>query len=324
MHYKLLGNSGLRVSELCYGAWRGWTGPKEDCLPIYRAFLDAGGNFVDTANVYGDGRSETYLGEFCEDHREELVIATKYSGAVNATGRDPNAGGNHRKSIIRSCEESLKRLRTDYIDVYWMHGWDEVTPVEEVMRAFDDLVRQGKVLHCGVSNTPAWWIAQANTIARFSGWTPFDATQIEYSLVERTVEREIIPAARALGMSVLAWSPLAGGVLAGKGAPAPESREARILKVLEAIAKDLGRTPAQVALSWLRQASASTIPIIGASRVDQLLDNLGCLEFKLDDQQRQSLSEASAIEAEYPMKFLRTEGMREVAFGGLFDRIDAP
>ncbi|MGI9240732.1 MAG: aldo/keto reductase [Verrucomicrobiales bacterium] len=322
MRYKVLGNSGLRVSELCYGAWRGWAGAKEDCLPMYREFIDAGGNFLDTANVYGDGTSEGYLGEFCAGHRDDLVIATKYTGAMSATGKDPNAGGNHRKNIMRSCEESLRRLRMEYIDVYWMHAWDQLTPAAEVMRAFDDLVRQGKVLHCGVSNAPAWWIAQANTLAECRGWTPFDAMQIEYSLVERSVERELIPAASALGLSVLAWSPLCGGILSGKSSQDLGPREKRIVDALEATAAELGRPPAQVAINWLRQRQVDTIPIIGASRVEQLRDNLKCLEFSLGDNEIQILADASAIEPEYPLRFLDSEDHRDGIYGGLFDRIE--
>src|SRR6201984_1375735 len=219
MRYRLLGKSGLRVSELCLGTmtfgedW-GWGSSKEESRKLYDTFLEAGGNFIDTANVYTNGTSERLLGEFMHGHRERLVLATKYTNA--APGTDPNAAGNQRKSIVQAVEASLKRLQTDYIDLYWLHIWDQITPVEEVMRAFDDLVRQGKVLYVGVSDAPAWWIAQAHTIAEFRGWSPFVGLQIEYSLIERTVERELIPVAKALGLTVTAWSPLAGGVLTGK------------------------------------------------------------------------------------------------------------
>ncbi|MBV8100937.1 MAG: aldo/keto reductase, partial [Verrucomicrobia bacterium] len=205
MNYRLLGRSGLRVSELCLGTmtfgedW-GWGAPKDEARKIYDAFREAGGNFIDTANVYTQGSSETFLGEFVSGHRDSVVIATKYTNAL--TTNDPNAGGNQRKNMMQAVEGSLRRLKTDYIDLYWLHIWDQLTPVEEVMRAFDDLVRQGKVLYVGVSDAPAWWISKANTMAEFRGWSPFVGLQIEYSLIERTVERELIPAAKALGLTV--------------------------------------------------------------------------------------------------------------------------
>src|SRR6266478_5672185 len=219
MRYKLLGNSGLRVSELCLGTmtfgedW-GWGASPEESRKVYDTFLEAGGNFIDTANVYTNGTSEQLLGEFMAGHRDRVVLATKYTNA--APGNDPNAAGNHRKNMMQSVESSLKRLRTDYIDLYWLHIWDQITPIEEVMRGFDDLVRQGKILYAGVSDMPAWTVARANTLAELRGWTSFVGLQIEYSLVERTVERELIPMSKALSLGVLAWSPLAKGVLSGK------------------------------------------------------------------------------------------------------------
>src|ERR1700726_4708154 len=219
MRYQLLGRSGLRVSEICLGTmtfgeeW-GWGSSKEESQGIYNRFRELGGNFVDTANLYTNGTSELFLGEFMQGHRDQVVLATKYTNAV--PGTDPNAAGNHRKSMMQAVEASLKRLKTDYIDLYWVHIWDGITPVEEVMRGLDDLVRQGKVLYLGISDAPAWWIAQANTLAELRGWTQFIGLQIEYNLVERTVERELIPMAKALNLGVLAWSPLAKGVLSGK------------------------------------------------------------------------------------------------------------
>src|ERR1700733_3753103 len=219
MRYKLLGNSGLRVSELCLGTmtfgedW-GWGSSPEESRKVYDTFLEAGGNFIDTANIYTSGTSERLLGEFMQGQRERIVLATKYTNA--APGTDPNAAGNHRKNMVQAVEASLKRLKTDYIDLYWLHLWDQITPVEEVMRAFDDLIRQGKVLYVGVSDAAAWWIAQANTLAQLRGWSPFVGLQIEYSLIERTVERELIPMAKAMNIGVTAWSPLAGGMLTGK------------------------------------------------------------------------------------------------------------
>jgi aryl-alcohol dehydrogenase-like predicted oxidoreductase len=219
MRYRLLGNSGLRVSEAALGTmtfgdeW-GWGSAKDEARKVYSAFREAGGNFIDTANFYTHGTSETFLGEFMKDHRQSVVIATKYSNAE--PGTDPNAAGNHRKSMMQAVDASLKRLQTDYIDLYWVHIWDQITPVEEVMRGLDDLVRQGKVLYVGISDAPAWWIAQANTLAQLRGWSPFVGLQIEYSLIERTVERELIPMAKAMNLGLLAWSPLSRGILTGK------------------------------------------------------------------------------------------------------------
>ena len=219
MRYRILGNSGLRVSEAALGAmtfgddW-GWGAAKDEARKVYDAFREAGGNFVDTANIYTNGTSESFLGEFMEGHRQSVVMATKYTNAF--PGTDPNAAGNHRKSMVQAVEASLKRLKTDYIDLYWVHIWDQITPVEEVMRGLDDLVRAGKVLYVGISDAPAWWVAQANTLAHLRGWSPFIGLQIEYSLIERTVERELVPMAKALNLGLIAWSPLANGVLTGK------------------------------------------------------------------------------------------------------------
>src|SRR6202790_2432531 len=287
MRYKLLGKSGLRVSELCLGTmtfgedW-GWGSSQEESRKVYDTFLEAGGNFIDTANVYTNGTSERLLGEFMRGHRERIVLATKYTNA--APGTDPNAFVTQRKSMVQALEASLKRLKTDYIDLYWLHIWDQMTPIEEVMRAFDDLVRQGKILYIGVSDAPAWWIAQANTLAELRSWTQFIGLQIEYSLIERTVERELIPMAKALNLGVVAWSPLAGGVLSGKyhghGKPEgarmndearkallpEEQRAAPIISALKSISEQVGRSMAQVALAWLRHRTVTVIPIIGARK----------------------------------------------------------
>src|ERR1700758_1435508 len=219
MQYRLLGNSGLRVSEAALGTatfgeeW-GWGSVKDEARQVYAAFREAGGNFIDTANSYTKGTSESFLGEFIKDHRQSMVLATKYSTA--ARGIDPNASGNHRKNMMQAVEASLARLQTDYIDLYWVHIWDQITPAEEVMRGLDDLVRAGKVLYVGISDAPAWWIAQANTLAHLRGWSPFIGLQIEYNLIERTVERELVPMAKALNLGLTAWSPLARGMLTGK------------------------------------------------------------------------------------------------------------
>src|SRR6202167_2809735 len=219
MKYRLLGKSGLRVSEaslgtMTFGDEWGWGSPKAESQKVYEAYREAGGNFIDTANFYTGGTSETFLGEFMQGHRDSVVLATKYSNA--APGNDPNAAGNHRKTMMQAVEASLKRLQTDYIDLYWVHAWDQITPVEEVMRGLDDLVRQGKILYAGISDAPAWIVAQANTLAGLRGWTPFVGLQIEYSLIQRAPERDLIPMAGAFDIGVTAWSPLASGVLSGK------------------------------------------------------------------------------------------------------------
>ena len=342
MKYRLLGNSGLRVSELALGTmtfgeeW-GWGSGKEEAKKIYDAFREAGGNFIDTANFYTNGTSEKFLGEFLAGHRDDVVLATKYTTA--AAGKDPNAAGNQRKSMMRAVEASLKRLRTDYIDLYWLHIWDQITPVEEVMRAFDDLVRQGKVLYVGVSDAPAWWVAQANTLASLRGWSPFVGLQIEYSLIERTVERELIPMAKALNLGLVAWSPLAGGALTGKysdGQTAGDARFAsemtrefmpergrqeRIVGALRRVGEQAGGTPAQVALAWLRYRDIPVIPILGARKLPQFKDNLASLTLTLTPEQVKTLDEASRVELGFPHEFYQRELVRTFVYGGMHDQI---
>src|ERR687889_599784 len=219
MKYHLLGKSGLRVSELCLGAmtfgeeW-GWGASKDESRKIFDAYVNAGGNFIDTANKYTEGTSEKYIGEFVSSNREQFVLATKYTS--NTRRGDPNAGGNHRKNLVQSLKASLERLNTDYIDLYWVHAWDPLTPIEETMRSLDDMIRAGKILYAGISNAPAWIISQANTLADLRGLTAFAALQVEYNLLQRTAERDLLPMANALDIGVTAWSPLAGGILTGK------------------------------------------------------------------------------------------------------------
>jgi len=341
MNYRLFGNSGLRVSEISLGTmtfgedW-GWGSAKDEARKIYDIYRAAGGNFIDTANIYTNGTSENLLGEFISDHRQSVVLATKYTNA--SAGSDPNAAGNHRKSMVQAVEVSLRRLKTDYIDLYWMHIWDQMTPVEEVMRAFDDLIRQGKVLYIGVSDAPAWWVAQANTLAELRGWTQFIGLQIEYSLIERTVERELIPMAKAFRLGLVAWSPLAGGVLSGKyhagsagnGRYSTEmmkgflhsgERPDRIVAALNKVSQQVGRSSAQVALAWLRYRDIPVIPIVGARRVSQLEDNLASLELQLTPEQVSALNEASAIEMGFPHDFYENEFVKAVRYGGLRDKI---
>jgi aryl-alcohol dehydrogenase-like predicted oxidoreductase len=343
MRYRLLGNSGLRVSEAALGTmtfgedW-GWGSPKEESRKVYDTFRESGGNFIDTANIYTNGTSESLLGEFMQGHRQSVVLATKYSNAT--PGTDPNAAGNHRKNMVQAVEASLKRLKTDYIDLYWLHLWDQITPVEEVMRAFDDLVRQGKVLYVGVSDAAAWWIAQANTLAQLRGWSPFVGVQIEYSLIERTVERELIPMAKAMNIGVTAWSPLAGGVLSGKyhghgssTEPArldsdmmknfkPEQQRAdRVVAAVKKVSDQLGRSMAQVALAWLQYRPVPVIPILGARKLTQLQDNLASLELQLSADQVKTLDDASQIDLGFPYSMYAKDFVRAIAYGGLRDKI---
>ena len=346
MKYRLLGNSGLRVSEAALGTmtfgddW-GWGAAKDEARRVYDAFRDTGGNFIDTANVYTNGTSESFLGEFMDGHRQSVVMATKYTNA--APGTDPNAAGNHRKSMRQAVEASLKRLRTDYIDLYWVHIWDRITPVEEIMRGLDDLVREGKVIYVGISDAPAWWIAQANTLAHLRGWSPFIGLQIEYSLIERTVERELIPMAKALNLGVTAWSPLSNGVLTGKyHSPRsfeqsgetgrmssdllkefmPEQqRTDRIVAAVKTVSDEIGRSMAQVALAWLRYCPVPVIPIIGARKLSQLQDNLASLDLTLSSDQLKTLDEASRIELGFPHDLYSKEAVSAIAYGGLRDRI---
>jgi aryl-alcohol dehydrogenase-like predicted oxidoreductase len=343
MRYKLLGKSGLRVSELCLGTmtfgeeW-GWGSSKEESRKVYDAFLEAGGTFIDTANFYTNGTSERLLGEFMADHRDRIVLATKYTNA--APGNDPNAAGNHRKSMIQSIEASLKRLKTDYIDLYLLHIWDQITPIDEVMRAFDDLVRQGKILYAGVSDMPAWLVARGNTLAELRGLSAFIGLQIEYSLIERTPERELLPMAADLGLGVTAWSPLAGGLLTGKQLEpggAKESRQSHasmqqfkksnarkeaVAREVVAVARESGHSPAQVALAWLRQRSEPVIPIIGARKLAQVKDNLACVQVKLAPALIERLNEVSRIEMGFPHDLFATDMVRSVSSGGMWDQID--
>jgi len=344
MKYRLLGNSGLRVSEFALGTmtfgddW-GWGSPKGEAQKVYEAFRESGGNFIDTANQYTNGTSETFLGEFMKGHRKSVVLGTKYTNA--APGTDPNAAGNHRKSMMQSVEASLKRLQTDFIDLYWVHLWDQITPVEEIMRGLDDLVRQGKILHVGISDFPAWLIAQANTLASLRGWSPFVGLQMEYNLIERTVERELIPMAKALNLGVTAWSPLSNGVLTGKyhGQGSSEAgrmsadmmkqfmpeeqRTARIVAAAKAVADQVDRSMAQVALAWLRSRPVPVIPIIGARKLTQLQDNLASIDLSLSADQLQALDEASRTDLGFPYNLYAKDMARSLMHSGMSDQIVA-
>ncbi len=324
-HYVTLGASGLRVSPLCLGAMTfgedlGWGTSVKESEAILDRFIDRGGNFIDTANVYTLGHSEKIIGDHIgrhPDRRNRVVIATKFYG--NLFPQDPNGGGAGRKSLSQACEESLRRLQTDVIDLYWMHAWDRNTPIEETMRALEDLVRAGKVRYIGFSDTPAWKVTQAQMIARFRGWAPLVALQIEYSLLERTVEGELIPMARELGLGVTPWSPLKSGVLSGKytrqnhgqvkadrGGWAEDHLDDRTYAVVDeliAIAGALDTTPARIALAWVLGRPGVTSTIIGARRLDQLDQNLGALDVRLAPEHIAKLDALSAPVLNFPAGF---------------------
>jgi aryl-alcohol dehydrogenase-like predicted oxidoreductase len=320
MHYRLFGTSGLRVSELFLGAMtfgeQGGVGaPPEECARILDAYADAGGNVIDTAINYRGGASEEILGELLRGRRDQFVLATKYT--VSRNRDDPNAAGNHRKNLRLSLETSLRRLRTSYIDIYWVHMWDRHTPVEETMRALDDEVRAGKILYVGISDTPAWVIAHANTLAQWHDWTAFTGLQAPYSLLRRDIERELLPMAEAMKMTIAAWSPLADGILSGKFTrqaaepgtridPATISEHQRaVARTVQGVASDLGATPAQVAIAWTRNRSPAVHPIIGARRLGQLQDNLGAAELELPAEALERLGAATEIDLGFPTNFIR-------------------
>lgn len=329
--YVTLGRSGLRVSPFCLGAmtfgedW-GWGSSVAESEAIISRFMERGGNFIDTANVYTKGHSEKIIGDFVgRDHarRDRIVIATKFFG--NLFPGDPNGGGAGRKTIVSSCEQSLRRLQTDYVDLYWMHCWDRFTPVDETMRALDDLVTSGKVRYIGFSDTPAWKVSQAQTIAHLRGWAPLVALQIEYSLLERTVEGELIPMALEMGLGVTPWSPLKSGVLSGKytrenAASVKADRGDRvtqnlgekvysIIDELIAIGKELGSSPASIALAWVQGRPGVASTIIGARRMDQLDQNLAALDVTLSRDQMARLDKLSKPTLGFPMQFLNVASM---------------
>lgn len=344
MRFRLLGRSGLRVSELCLGAMvfgdqRGsWGASPKEADAIVGRFAEAGGNFVDTANFYAAGESERIVGGIVRERRDRWVVATKYGLSQDAA--DPNGGGTHRKSLRRAVDASLQRLGMDHVDLYWVHIWDAYTPVEEVVRALDDLVRSGKVLALGISDTPAWMVARAVTLAQERGLTPFSALQVPYSLVERTVERELLPMARALDLAVTSWAPLGGGLLTGRygtdrerptdtrlagigGAHEGEATSEANLAIadaLNAVAEARGATASQVAVAWVRaqQRRAVVIPIVGVRTEAQIVDNLGAADLDLTPKELQRLDEGSRIPLGFPNDF----GGARLAHGDTFDLID--
>lgn len=337
MQYKLLGRSGLKVSEIClgtmgFGTEAGWGADKETSFAIMEKFAEAGGNFLDTANVYKLGTSEKIIGEFLNGRdRDFFVVATKYSLKDNTT--NPNASGNNRKNMMRSVEESLKRLQTDFIDVFYLHIWDDLTPVDEILRGLDDLVRQGKINYIAISDTPAWIVSKANTMAELMGWSSFAALQVEYSLLQRTPERDLIPMAKHYGMTVTPWAPLAGGALTGKylrgdfgrikeGSNRLNARAMAITKEVISVAEKLNTKASNVALKWTMQKNYSSIPIVGATKIAQLEENLQVLDFVLPDEDLQHLDEISKIDLGFPHEFFKEEGVRLNNFGGFYDKIE--
>jgi aryl-alcohol dehydrogenase-like predicted oxidoreductase len=341
--YNLLGRSGLRVSPLCLGTmtfgteW-GWGSEASAARAIFDRYLEAGGNFVDTADGYTNGKSEELLGQFMKEkkNRDEIVLATKFT--FNARPGDPNAGGNGRKNIYRALEGSLRRLGTDYVDLYWLHAWDGLTPVEEVMETLDALVRAGKVRYVGFSDTPAWYLARAQTLAEAHGTARVCSLQLEYSLAERNIEREHVPAALELGMGICPWSPLASGLLSGKytrtntggsgdgrlkvtsGAGNPvfdkfTERNWKIVDALVAVAKEIGKAPAQVALNWVTHRASVSSVIIGATKLAQLEDNLTALEFTIPPELERRLEEVSRPELVFPYMFFQPS-MQQMITGG--------
>jgi aryl-alcohol dehydrogenase-like predicted oxidoreductase len=334
--YRQLGRSGLWVSPLALGAatfgndW-GWGAEKDESRRLFDLYVDRGGNFIDTAVTYTNGTSERLLGEFARDKRDRLVLATKYTTLRRPD--DPNSGGAGRKSLFGAVETSLRQLGTDYLDVLYLHVWDFTTPVEEILRGLDDLVRQGKVLHVAISNTPAWQISRMQTIADLRGWAPLAAVQLEYNLLERTGERDLLPMARELGLGVTLWSPLAGGVLTGKYSRAdltPETkddgdsarkefnvalggvsdRSLAIAQEVKDVAADLGRSAAQVALAWTLQNPDVTSPIMGARTLAQLEDNLGALDVEFGPDHLDRLERVSATDLGFPHAMLETDHIR--------------
>ena len=340
--YITLGRTGLRVSPLCLGTmtfgteW-GWGNEENDARVIFNRYLEAGGNFLDVADGYQRGRSEEMLGKFIHERglRDQVVLATKFT--FNPTRGNPNAGGNGRKNIYRALEASLKRLQTEYIDLYWLHAWDRVTPVEEVVSTLNDLIRAGKIRHYGFSDTPAWYVARGQTLAEKEGKDRIAALQLEYSLIERNIEREHIPAAQELGIAVCPWSPLAGGLLSGKYKRQGDSgtgdgrlekiknnpilnrfneRNWRVVDALVGVSTELGRPPAQVALNWVVTQPGITSTIIGATKLAQLEDNLAALDFTIPAEFRRRLDEATALEPAHPYVFFQP-ALQDMLTGGV-------
>lgn len=334
MKFKLFGNTGLRVSEVSLGTmtfgeeW-GWGCDHKTSKEIFDIYANAGGNFIDTANRYTEGTSEKFCGDFIAKDRDYFVLATKYT--LWESYDNPNGSGNHRKNMRQSIEKSLKRLNTDYIDILWLHAWDYTTPIEEVMRGLDDLVRSGKVLYIAISDTPAWIVSRANMYARERGLTEFSGLQIEYSLIERTVERELIPMANELGLAVTPWAPLGGGLLTGKylkdddepkrmeeDNPRLNERNFAIARKVIEVAEKIDSSPAQVALRWTMQMGKNMIPIIGARKENQIEDSLGALNMEIPIELMDELNDVSKVDLGFPHHFLGNERIQDIVYAGTY------
>lgn len=332
LRYRLLGPSGLRVSEICLGTmsfgleW-GFGADEPTSHRVLDTFAEAGGTFLDTANKYHGGETETIVGNWLVGKRDKMVVATKYTLAMDHG--DLNSAGNGRKNLQRSVEASLKRLRTDYIDLLWVHAYDDQTPYSETLRALDDLIRSGKVLYIGVSDTPAWVVSASNTLAELRGWSQYVGLQIEYSLIQRTVERDLLPMARHFGLSVSAWAPLGAGVLTGKysrGGAQDDSlrktnneqrgrtseRNLAIAKTVDQIADELGKTSTQVAVAWVMAQGYGMIPIVGARKPEQIADSLGSASVQLSPDQLERLDAVSRPELGFPHDFLASKGVQDL------------
>ncbi len=336
MKYKRFGQSGLHVSELCLGTmtfgedW-GWGASKDESRKIFEAFAEAGGNFIDTSSNYTDGTSESFVGEFVKSERDRFVIATKYSLRVGkGHGFDPNYGGNSRKSMVRNVEHSLQRLNTDHIDLLYLHMWDFMTPVEEVLQAVQHLIAAGKVLYFAFSDTPAWVVSHALAKADGFGWPRPVALQVPYSIMDRAVERAELPMAREYGLAVSAWGMLEGGILTGKySQTSPEPRresdvDERGLKAGEAVARvarAAGCSPAQVAINWVRQKPGGIFPILGCRTLTQAQDNLGCLNSQLSDEHMSELDSLAEFKLGFPLGFLKSDHVGHLIFGETLARL---
>ncbi|HEU4407840.1 MAG TPA: aldo/keto reductase [Polyangiaceae bacterium] len=341
MRYKMLGQAGLRVSEICLGTMsmgQDWPFGADEATSrrVLDAYADAGGNFLDTANKYHNGQTEEYLGRWLGGRRDRMVVATKYTLAMDHA--DPNAAGNHRKNLMRSVEGSLRRLRTDHIDLLWVHAYDEDTRYEETMRGLDDLVRLGKVHYIGISDTPAWVVSAAHVTAELRGWSPVVALQVEYNLLARTPERDLLPMAQHYGMAVTAWAPLAGGVLSGKytrGGDNDSLRKKgneergrsseqglRVARLVDRIADELGATSSQVAVAWVLSRGYRYVPIVGARKPEQIIDVMGAAELKLPAEARRQLDELTAVDLGFPHEFLRSDHIKDMSKGEVRAKID--
>ncbi|TDD53375.1 aldo/keto reductase [Saccharopolyspora elongata] len=346
MRYTTFGRrTGLRISEYALGTGNFGTGwgagtERDEAKAIFDRFVEAGGNFIDTADTYQAGQSEQLVGEFIHADRDDLVLASKFT-VGSSPDRQLSRTGNARKNLRISVEESLTRLDTDYIDVLWVHYPDALTPIDELLRGLDDLVTQGKILHAAFSNFPAWRISRASLLADVSGWTPVAGIQVEYSLVERTAERELLPMAEALGLGVALWSPLGGGLLTGKYRQSREGRltdwgnlvhtetDAQKTAIVDAVievAEQVGHTPAQVATAWVRERTRRLVtpgvPIIGPRRLTQLDDYLAALTLDLTGEQYDRLDEISTIDLGIPHQ-ANAKALNGLQ-GGLAESFDVP